>query len=149
VILRGVVLYQPYAWAMFHGKDVENRSRRTNHRGPLLILAAVQKSKLYYDEAAIELRKRGLEPPAPDELSYGGIIGAVEIWGLVAPSEGTLGAGLLPGPVWHFPSKWGWLARKPVELPFRMHRGNRGIMKLKITLQEEHLLRAGGLLAAA
>ena len=28
------------AWAIFHGKDVENRGRRFSHRGPLLIHAS-------------------------------------------------------------------------------------------------------------
>lgn len=33
---------QPWAWAIFHGKDVENRTQLWKHRGPLAIHAGAQ-----------------------------------------------------------------------------------------------------------
>jgi len=38
--LKGLSLKQPWAWAIFHGKDVENRTWKTNYRGRLLIHAS-------------------------------------------------------------------------------------------------------------
>lgn len=145
MIVKGLVLYQPYAWAMFHGKDVENRKVRTNHRGPLVIIAAKSTPTPKFVEGMLELRKRGLE--AKDaELRTGGILGAVEIWDVEPPVHK---APLLTRRLhWHFPDHWGWLARKPVELPFRQYRGHQGIVNVEITSDEEHLLRKGGLLAA-
>ena len=35
---------QPWAWAiLFAGKDIDNRSRSTDYRGPLMIHAAVKR----------------------------------------------------------------------------------------------------------
>ena len=39
--MRALSVRQPWAWAIIHaGKDVENRTRRTHYRGPLLIHAS-------------------------------------------------------------------------------------------------------------
>ncbi len=38
--MKALSLMQPMAWAMFHGKDTENRGRRFSHRGQLLIHAS-------------------------------------------------------------------------------------------------------------
>lgn len=38
--LRALSVRQPWAWAICHGKDVENRSRGTKHRGLLAIHAS-------------------------------------------------------------------------------------------------------------
>src|SRR5262245_33275110 len=110
---------------MFHGKDVENRTRRTQ-LGPLVILAGLTRKR--FAAGAHELRLRGPEPPDEDSLDYGGIIGAVDVWELVAPTVGTL----LPstGLRWHFPTHWGWRTRTAVELPFRPYRGHQGIMAI-------------------
>ncbi len=43
--LRVLSLRQPWAWLIVNGyKDIENRSWRTNHRGPLLIHASSNRS---------------------------------------------------------------------------------------------------------
>jgi hypothetical protein len=40
--MRALSVRQPYAWLIVAGlKDVENRSRRLRHRGPLLIHASI------------------------------------------------------------------------------------------------------------
>jgi hypothetical protein len=38
--MRALSVRQPWAWAICHGKDVENRSRGTRHRGLLAIHAS-------------------------------------------------------------------------------------------------------------
>lgn len=35
--MKALSLHQPWAWALFHGKPVENRGWQTKYRGPLLI----------------------------------------------------------------------------------------------------------------
>lgn len=65
---------QPWAWAIIAGgKDVENRSWNSRHRGPLLIHAARTLDHNGFEE----LRLRGLEPP--EELVCGAIIGQVRL----------------------------------------------------------------------
>lgn len=42
VTLRALTIRQPWAWAIIHGgKDIENRSWNTKHRGPLVIHAGM------------------------------------------------------------------------------------------------------------
>lgn len=38
--MKALSLKQPMAWAIFHGKDVENRKWKTNYRGHILIHAS-------------------------------------------------------------------------------------------------------------
>jgi hypothetical protein len=40
--MRALTVRQPWAWAIFHGKPVENRSWATKYRGDLLIHARKQ-----------------------------------------------------------------------------------------------------------
>jgi len=46
--MRALSVRQPWAWAICHGKDVENRSRGTRHRGLLAIHAS--KSAAYHED---------------------------------------------------------------------------------------------------
>jgi hypothetical protein len=46
--MRALSVRQPWAWAICHGKDVENRSKGTKHRGLLVIHAS--KSAPYKDD---------------------------------------------------------------------------------------------------
>lgn len=67
---------QPWAWAIFHGKDIENRGWLMTHRGPLLIHAGKSRDWLHHGLAF--LRSVGLEP-GPGELIYGAILGQVDV----------------------------------------------------------------------
>lgn len=75
-MMKALSVRQPWAWALFNGKDVENRSWRTNYRGALLIHASKVVDR--HGLATIE-RDFGVVPPGPDELTTGGIIGVVNI----------------------------------------------------------------------
>jgi hypothetical protein len=75
--VRVLTIRQPWAWAIIHGgKDVENRSWRTAHRGPLLIHAGAR-----FDRSAEpEVRRLASQgPPPPDEYELGAIVGVVEL----------------------------------------------------------------------
>lgn len=87
---------QPWAWAIFHGKDVENRSwQAVNHgltkRGRVCIHAAKGLKKDEYEDArdfinAI-LVPRGLRCPEAIDLLRGGIIGSVDVVDVVTESD--------------------------------------------------------------
>ena len=49
--MKAQTVQQPWAWCLFHGKDVENRSWDTKHRGELAI------------HAGKRISERGLESP--------------------------------------------------------------------------------------
>lgn len=79
---KAISVQQPWAWAIIHGgKDVENRTWKTNYRGPLLIHAGktfdwqeyqwIMGRKNYFS-----LKKK---LPQPYEFFKGGFIGAVNI----------------------------------------------------------------------
>jgi hypothetical protein len=43
--MKAISVKQPWAWALFHGKPVENRTWETDYRGELLIHASKQWDK--------------------------------------------------------------------------------------------------------
>jgi len=64
--MKAISIRQPWAHRIIHeGKDVENRTWRTNYRGPVLIHASMSKAELHRDDYGKYL--------------YGGIIGMAEI----------------------------------------------------------------------
>ena len=87
--MKAVSVHQPWAWAILQaGKNVENRSWRTHHRGPLLVHAA--KSRASYDaqDPARWLRLYGVVLPAWNELTTGAILGVVDVVGCVEVGPG-------------------------------------------------------------
>lgn len=76
--MKALSVKQPWAWLIVNGyKDVENRSRRTHHRGPLLIHAGLDKSEFNDGMAAYIKRKYGVD--IPDTLEFGGVLGVVDV----------------------------------------------------------------------
>lgn len=76
--IKCLTLRQPWAWAVVTGlKDVENRSWKTEYRGPLLIHAAKGKpEKWAYDAMSKAL---GRKIPALDEMVRGAVVGRVNV----------------------------------------------------------------------
>src|SRR5688572_18843882 len=69
---------QPWAWAIFHGKPIENRPRYTSHRGLLLIHAS--KSAPHFTTFRDWIRvKFGLDVPERRIITMGSIIGVVDL----------------------------------------------------------------------
>ena len=74
--MRALSIRQPFAWLIVAGiKDVENRTRRVSHRGPLLIHASRQRAPTPLRE--IEDRFRVAIPE--HGLRYGGVIRIAEL----------------------------------------------------------------------
>src|SRR6478752_931390 len=84
--MYAISVHQPWAWAILHaGKNVENRSWRTNHRGPLLIHAA-KSSRSYVDQRRVDWPGRyGVELPKWEDLVTGALLGLVDVLYCVRP----------------------------------------------------------------
>lgn len=76
--MKALSIRQPWAWLIIHGgKDIENRSWHTKHRGRFLVHAAQGMTKHEYRTARDYARGCGVEIPALRDLECGGIIGSV------------------------------------------------------------------------
>lgn len=120
---------QPWAWAIIHaGKTVENRTWRTDYRGPLLIHASKR-----YDRAAddyilsrIDYGMHAMlraEMPAP--LDAGGIIGIVSLTACVKKGSARFEDHVerwLDGP-------YGFVLNDPRELTFFPWPGKLGLFE--------------------
>jgi hypothetical protein len=101
--MKAVTIRQPWAQAILHlGKDVENRSWRTLHRGPLLIHAASYR-ELHPRE---KLSENMSKPPSSESLKnlpIGCIVGILDIVGCVRRSKSK----------WADTDSWHWLIENP------------------------------------
>jgi hypothetical protein len=93
--MRALSIKQPWAELILRGdKDVENRSWRTHHRGPLLIHA----SRTVDREA---MRHHGL-----GSLPTGGLVGLVDVIDCTKQRSSQ----------WHLEGCFGWYLQRPVRL---------------------------------
>jgi len=98
---RVLTIRQPWAWAIIHGgKDVENRSWRTKHRGPLLIHAGSAFEPDGYE--TVKQLATQLPPPAR-EFIHGAIIGVVELVDCLQDYDSE----------WAVMGQWHWCLRNP------------------------------------
>jgi hypothetical protein len=108
--MKALSVCQPWAWAIVAGlKTVENRSRPTSHRGPLVIHASRSRRYLADDYASL---LPGLPPV--EQLDFGALVGVVEVVGCVPLAE-VEGDPFASGP-------WCWLlagARQIRPAPFK------------------------------
>jgi hypothetical protein len=120
-LLPALSVRQPFAWMIVHGfKDVENRSRRINYRGPLLIHASLKLDTLYDEDVAIIERQNGAKMPDDftiDDAPVGGIVGLVDVVDCVRASSSP----------WKNPESWGWVLANARPLAFRECKGAVGI----------------------
>jgi hypothetical protein len=116
--LRALSVRQPWAWLIVNGyKNVENRSRATRHRGPLLIQAGLSRANL--EEAVLSRIERKYGVKLPREFELGGVIGIVDVVDCVRRSSSP----------WHERGSMGWRLRNPRRLPFRRCKGALGFFK--------------------
>lgn len=142
--LKAITLRQPWAWMLFHGKDVENRSRNTKHRGPLLVHAGLGCTEAEYEQALdfafgvpAELRRFGVRGsevgfrryiPPLEGLQRGGVVGIMWVDGtsyteLSDPAEQGWTH------TWRFPAQYAWKLGGVLELPFVECSGARGFWR--------------------
>lgn len=114
--LRALSVRQPWAWLIVSGlKDVENRSRRTHYRGPLLIHAGLSLDS--YTEENIEWLQAKYQVQIPQKLDTGGIVGIVDVVDCVDNHESQ----------WFNDGNLGWVFTNPRRLKFRPCRGALGL----------------------
>jgi hypothetical protein len=107
---------QPWAWAIFHGKPVENRDWYTSVRGLIAIHAAKK-----IDKEDIEYIEGNFGFKVPVDLPTGGIVGTANLVDCVRnhPSR------------WFF-GKFGFVLQEQKEIPFIPMRGRLGFFQAEI-----------------
>jgi hypothetical protein len=109
--LPALAVRQPWAWLIVNGfKDIENRSRRTHHRAPLLIHASLSRDS-YAENVQLVKRKHGISVPL--EIERGGIVGVVAVIDCVESHKSK----------WFEKGNFGWVLANPRRLKFRPCRG--------------------------
>jgi hypothetical protein len=118
--VKALSIRQPWAWLIVTGyKDIENRSWRTNYRGPLLIHAsrAIDPTSLDRIEG-----RYGLRIPAK-KLLRGGIIGVVELVDVVREYRSP----------WFDGEGFAWVLANPRPLDFVEMSGRLGLFDIAST----------------
>jgi len=77
--MKALSLTQPMAWAIFNGKDVENRTWSTKVRGRIYIHSSKGFNKGHYQWIAKNENRLCCRLPQPEEFVHGAIIGEVSI----------------------------------------------------------------------
>lgn len=118
---KALAVRQPMAWLIVNGhKDVENRPRRTRHRGPLLIHASGNMTRREYVSAAFLADALGIQLPPMEELELGGIVGVVTVTGCVDDVDSP----------WFY-GEWGYTLKDARPLPFQAGKGVLGIFEVE------------------
>jgi len=132
--MKAISLWQPWAWAILHaGKDVENRTWPTHHRGPLLLHVAKRRTSTEEAERFVDLLDEILGARRVSELlpindchgfiiglPKGGIVGRVDVVGCRRGVESP----------WAFEDQYQWIVENPTPLPFRAVKGERGFFEV-------------------
>lgn len=114
-----ISIRQPWAWLITHGfKDVENRTWRTNFRGPVLVHAGKTWGEIEKLDAAMVHSNFGIA--MPEHLELGGIVGGAVITDCVTEMESP----------W-FVGEYGFVLSSPVVLPFRALPGRLGFFNVR------------------
>ncbi len=81
--MKTITVKQPWAYLIFNGKDIENRTWPTKFRGRVLVHAGVKRANFWlstmYSLVDEELRKIPIEDYDRKDGLYSAIIGSVEI----------------------------------------------------------------------
>lgn len=88
--MKALTVQQPWAWAIFNGKNIENRSQLWSHRGPLAIHAGARPAGSAMHDPRIlgavagspidsRCRYWSLQGDLEPHLVYGAIIGVVDV----------------------------------------------------------------------
>ena len=135
--MKALSLTQPMAWAIFHGKDVENRSWLTKFRGRIYIHASKGSDKEHYNFIALSGIAVLLDEPLPelDDFEHGAIIGEVDIIDC-RYRHGDMNDNLFSP--WAMVGQYGFILANPIEyeLPIPC-KGMLGFFQPQINISEE------------
>jgi len=106
--MKALSIRQPWAWLILNGgKDIENRTWHTKHRGRFLVHASQGMTSDEFTQALLFCSYRGLPMPDRADMQRGGIIGSVELVDSVDTSDSP----------WYMGDK-GFVLRDPRPIPF-------------------------------
>lgn len=122
---------QPWAWAIFNaGKDVENRSQRTNYRGPLVIQASAYHKwhEIAQDLVVVALRTGNWDMPERHvlERTLGCVVGVVDLVDCVRGHSSP----------WALKDQWHWLLANPRRVRLVPLKGQLGLFDCDIEMEE-------------
>ncbi|EGZ6857670.1 ASCH domain-containing protein [Cronobacter sakazakii] len=128
--MKALSIRQPWAWLIANGyKDIENRSWRTNYRGPVLIHASAAMPTWSDWVAALEIHQKFSPPDSPypdrERFNRGGIVGVATITDCVDKS---------PSP-WFFGPK-GFTLTDAKPLPFYPMKGKLSFFETGLTPED-------------
>lgn len=139
--MKALSIRQPWSWLILHGgKDIENRTWNTKHRGLFLIHASKGMTRREYEdvcEYAVDRRIR-IDMPTFDQLQRGGIVGAVELVDCVRESASP----------WYM-GEVGFVLANPRPLPFIECGGALGFFNVPETVSRAVQLHLGHTATAA
>lgn len=119
-------IQQPWAWCIFNaGKNIENRTWRTQYRGHLLIHASKKFNKYAYDHLQKNLDFYGIENlPTIEEFStmLGGFVGMVDMVSCRRQYHS----------VWKDLDSYGWVLKNPITLNFVPYTGKLSLFKVEL-----------------
>lgn len=126
--LRALSIRQPWAWMIMNiGKDIENRTWKTNFRGRFLVHASKGCTRDEYLFAA-EFAKQAIDDiyrpvtlPPLKSLDRGGIIGSIELTECVQESESQ----------W-FVGTHGFVLKNPIPINFIPYKGRLGFFDISV-----------------
>ena len=115
---------QPWAWLIVSGyKNIENRPRRMNYRGPLLIHAGLSRAACSEETFAWIKKRFGVS--IPPNLQTGGVVGIAEVVDCVEKHRSK----------WFDPGGFGYVLTKPRRLPFRACKGQLSLFKPNFSMR--------------
>lgn len=118
--IHALSIRQPWAWAILNGKSVENRTWKTNFRGPFLIHASKKFDHDGYKWLVENQLRLGLRTiPHPKRFLMGGIVGQAEIVGCVTTHSSP-----------YFFGPYGFVMTKIKPLPFQECKGRLGFFEV-------------------
>lgn len=129
--LSSISIRQPWAYAIiFMGKNIENRTWRTNYRGKVLIHASKNFDHAGYNKLERIAKLMGYKLPDKEELmkQAGGFCGAVDIIGCRKNIKNN---------IWKEDDSYGWVLDNPNSLNFVPFKGKLSFFKVELT----HLLK--------
>jgi len=122
--MRALTLWQPWAWAVFHGKNIESRGWVPTDdqlkQGDLLAIHAAARKPTKEHIETLRLQ-HGLS--FPGEQAFGAVIGVVRYCGLLSPANVTCN--------WCEAHMFGWVLSDHQEISWPIKcRGHQGLWKL-------------------
>lgn len=133
MIFKALSVRQPWAWALLHGKPVENRTWAPRYRGILLIHASLKFDNEGFAWIKEHCEHLPLDADLPDRKGYltGGIIGAVTLTDIVENHD---------SPFFFGPK--GLVCKDPLKIPFYRIPGKLGIFDVKMPNQYKKYMKS-------